>query len=170
MSNVATAAPQNAEPEGEPMTDAPSPETGWTGQPPSALSAIWDACAKLAQVGPVIAEKMKVRRKQVLEKAETLEKSATRMVMELEENKHVGPNFACKDFASNGYLIGELLKIGIADEQEYTRMRDQVMSGMSGRRLIFEIELVERDDKDLMVAHWKKALADLTTLRETLAA
>lgn len=148
--------------------DAPA-EQEWTEDKPSAISAIWHACEVLAEKSDVIASKMKVRRKQVLEKAETLEKSAQRILLRLEENKAVGPAEPCKDFASNGYLIGELLKIGIDDEEAFTKLRNDTMSGMSGRRLVFEIELVAIPDKDLLVEGWRKCVADLTKTRETLA-
>lgn len=142
----------------------------WVGDRPSALSAIWASCAVLRAKADVIAARMKVRRKQVLEKAEELVKVTQFLVSELEENKFVGPSHACKGFASAGYLIPELLKIGVEDEAEFNRLRDETMAGMSSRRLIFEIELVDNADKDLMVAGWKQAFEDLVALRDLLKA
>lgn len=149
--------------------DAETPQE-WSEPKPTALEAIWSASALLREKSDVIAEKMKVRRKVVLEKAQTLEKSLQRIVMALEEDKRRIPGHNCKDFASEGYIYGDLLRVAICDKEEFERIRGDVMAGMSGRRLTFEIESVEEVDKDLMVEGWRTALADIAALRERLAA
>lgn len=153
----------------EEAADADAPQE-WSEPMPTALEAIWSASALLREKGDVIAEKMKVRRKVVLEKAQTLEKAVTRIVMALDDDKRRIPGHTCKDFASEGYIYGDLLKVAIDDPEEFERVRGDVMAGMSGRRLTFEIESVEEIDKDLMVEGWRKALEDITALRERLAA
>jgi len=150
--------------------DAAEAPQEWSEPMPTALAAIWSASTLLREKGDVIAEKMKVRRKVVLEKAQTLEKGLQRIVMALEEDKRRMPAHNCKDFASEGYLYGDLLKVALDDPDEFERVRGDVMAGMSGRRLTFEIESVEEADKDLMVEGWRTALADISALRERLAA
>ena len=152
------------------MTEDAAPAQEWSDEKPTALAAIWSAAALLREKSDVIAEKMKVRRKVVLEKAQALEKCTQRIVMALDEDKRRMPAHNCKDFAGEGYLFGELLKIAIDDPDEFERIRGDVMAGMSGRRLTFEIESVEEVDKDLMVEGWKTALADIVALRERLQA
>ncbi|MEM6490289.1 MAG: hypothetical protein AAF684_00050 [Pseudomonadota bacterium] len=89
--------------------DAAEAVQEWSDEKPTALAAIWAASTLLNEKSDVIAEKMKVRRKVVLEKAQSLEKALTRIVMALDEDKRRIPGHTCKDFASEGYIYGEFL-------------------------------------------------------------
>ena len=155
------------------MTDAEAPAEPDVPTPsepfPEGLETIFEVCALLHEKTGAIAEKVKIRRDQMLKDIKTLHMRVGSISERLKENKRMGPSRECKDLVSEAELFGRLLKVALI-EDEFTVWRDRVMMSMSARRLVFEIESVIEEDKPAMVLGWAKATADLQALHDKLKA
>jgi len=132
---------------------------------PLYIETIWAVIARFLEQKDVICSKVQMRRKQLLEDMEGLYRSLYRIHEALEKNAHLAPSNHCKDLASDGPMLARIAKVAV-DAEEQDQIQKDVISNLSSRRIVFEIEA--HPDKASMVAGWRKAAEDINALKTYL--
>lgn len=135
------------------------------GSGPLYIETIWKVCARFLEQKDEICKKVKIRRDALLNDLDSLYKVLYRIHEALEKNAHLAPNNYCKDLASDGALLARIAKVAV-EREEQAQIQQDVISGLSSRRIVFEIEA--HPDKPAMVEGWRKAAEDLMALRTYL--
>lgn len=138
---------------------------GESGPEATILHAVGAVCARLLEQKSVIADKVKIKRKELVADVEAVHKVLFRMADELKQNSYLAPATQCKDLASNGANLAKVAKLAVSEDELQAIQRDLV-SQLSSRRLVFEIENVT--DKQDIFNTVDKAAQDLNALMEFL--